>query len=269
MKSLAAVLIGSIFIVFSGFAGLKPDINEEDFKQLRSTHFIIFYDRKVDEAYALKIKDTAERFYRIITGEFNLVRDTPWLWEKRTKIFIAKDKEDYLDKFGCSSWSAACVDYRDRIIYTYPDYRGFKPVFIHELTHIIFRESAGTKRLPLWLDEGMAVYVEDKYAGGFRRNSFSLLKTKIGDNAYIKLAELNAITPEDLESRSEEFVQLFYLESFSLVDFIINKYKRYNFSRFISCIQEGFSLNVALSKCFYTLGDLNGLEKAWKRFYQE
>jgi len=72
---------------------------EDRYKQLRSTHFIIFYDSQIDKNYASKIKDTAEKFYRVITQEFGLIRDKLWLWESRTKVFIAKDKSDYLNYF--------------------------------------------------------------------------------------------------------------------------------------------------------------------------
>jgi len=269
LRSFLVVLIISVFINVVGYAASERTLEDGLYKQLRSTHFIIFYDSQVDKTYAAKIKDTAEEFYRIITQEFNLVRDEPWLWEDRTKIFIAKNKTDYLDYFSCSEWSGACVNYQERTIYTYPDYLRFKPIFIHELTHIIFRERVGMNNLPLWLDEGIAVYTENKYTQDSFGQDIQALKENILSGNYIKFVDLNKITTDSLASKPKDYVRLFYCESFSLVDLMISKYKKYNFNRFIVFLQKGFSVEDALNKCFYAFKGLDGLEKKWKKFYQD
>ena len=271
MRILAVTIIFSI--LFSGI-GFELGLSHcayaagKDFRQLRSEHFIINYKEEVDNAYVRKIKSTAEKYYRIITRQFNFYRDKFWIWDNRAKVFIASDRDDYLESFECSPWSAACVNYHGKIIYTYPDQEKFNPIFVHELTHIIFREYIGEGKLPLWMDEGVAVYMEDKY-GKTYRDGINLLKAKIKEDTYIKFSQLNKITVRSLNDKSQDYVNLFYLESFSIINFIMKKYGKYKFSSFLQMLRKGLGLEEALAKVFYDFKDLNKLEAKWKDYYRK
>ena len=257
-----------IFLVFSILISIPAYAKAKEFRQLRSEHFIINYKKEVDNSYVRKIKSTAERYYRIITQQFNFYRDKSWIWENRAKVFIANDRDDYLESFECSPWSAACVNYHGKIIYTYPNQEKFTSVFVHELTHIIFREYIGGGKFPLWLDEGVAVYMEDKYAHTYR-GGIPFLKQKIGENTYIKFSELDSITIESLNSKSQDDVNLFYLESFSIISFIMKRYGKYKFSSFLRALRKGLGVEEALAKVFYNFKDLNKMEAKWKDYYRK
>jgi len=241
---------------------------QEGFRQLRSEHFIINYREEVNNSYVRKIKSTAEKYYRIITQQFNFYRDKFWIWDNRAKVFIASDRDDYLKSFNCSDWSAACVNYHEKTIYTYPDQEKFTPVFVHELTHIIFREFIGEGKLPLWLDEGVSVYMEDKY-GHTHRGGIPFLKQKIKEDSYIKFSELDNITTRSINNKEQDYASLFYLESFSIINFIMQKYGKYKFSSFLRMLKKGLRLEEALAKVFYDFKDLDKLEAKWKDYYQK
>jgi len=271
MRILAVTLIFSIFISNIGLELARSPFayaKEKDFRQLRSGHFIINYKEEVDSTYVSKIKSTAEKYYRIITQQFNFYRDKFWIWENRAKVFIANNKDDYLESFECSPWSAACVNYHGKIIYTYPDQERFTSIFVHELTHIIFREYIGEGKLPLWLDEGVAVYMEDKY-GRTYRDGIPFLKSKINDGTYIKFSELDTMTIRSLNDKNQDYVNLFYLESFSIINFIMEKYGKYKFSDFLRALRKGLGLENALFKVSYDFKDLDKMEGKWKDYYQK
>ena len=261
----------AVAVIFSIIASITFNIpahaEQGEFFQIKTNHFIINYRADVSKDFVFQIKNEAERFYRIITQEFNFVRDESWLWDKRAKIFIAKDKDDYAQSFDCSAWSGACVNYRDKIIYTYPNQERFSSLFAHELTHIIFREYVGEGELPLWLDEGIATYMENKYGDKRYQNAYQYLKNQISTNNYIKFSKLENITPRGLASESKEYVTLFYVESFSIVDFAMRKYGKYKFSRFLDSLRKGYSLKSSLPKLTYDLKDLSVLEERWKGYY--
>ncbi len=265
MRILIAIVISSFLL--GGAAQLLAYGQGEDFTELRSAHFIIGYQAGVDKKYVYRTKDVAEKYYNVITNEFNVVRDKLWLWENRAKVFIAKDKQSYIDNFPCSSWSAACVNYYNKTIYTYPDQERFISNFIHELTHIIFREYIKGGNYPLWLDEGIATYIQDKYSGNPYRKGFGYLKQKIKNNTYIKFDELNRITLRALGSKSEEYVQLFYLESFSIIHFIKTRYGQSNFQRFLYYLKKGYNLTDAFRRVAHNLRTVADLEEKWKKFY--
>lgn len=266
MRNLAVAVVFSIFVGITSHSSAHAEQGE--FFQIKNNHFIINYRAEVSKDLVFKIKNEAERFYRVITQEFNFIRDELWLWDKRAKIYIAKDRDDYSNSFDCSAWSGACVNYRDKIIYTYPNQDRFSSLFAHELTHIIFREYVGKGELPLWLDEGIATYMENKYGDRRYQNARDYLKKQINTNNYIRFSELENINPRSLASESQEYVTLFYVESFSIVDFAMKKYGKYKFSRFFDSLRKGYSLQNSLPKLTYDLKDLSVLEERWRGYYQ-
>jgi len=269
MKILTVIIICNIFISSIGFelGGISIVYAAEDgFKQLKSEHFIINYREDVDNSYVRKIKNTAEKYYRVITQQFNFYRDKFWTWDNRAKVFIASNKDDYLENFNSSPWSSACVDYRNKVIYTYSDQEMSTPVFVHELTHIIFREYVGEGKLPLWLDEGVAVYMEDKY-GNTYRNGIYFLKQQIAKDTYIKFSKLNDIELRSLNDREQDYINLFYLESFSIINFIMKEYGKNKFSDLLRRLRKGGGIEKSLSKVFYDFKDLDKLEEKWKAYY--
>ena len=267
MKNLLITVFFSLAINFIDIAPVQAA--KKGFDELRSEHFVVKYEEGVNIDYVLKVKDIAEKYYRSITQEFNLIRDKLWLWDNRAKIFIAKDKGSYLENFDCSGWSAACVDYQHKIIYTYYGQANFSSIFAHELTHIIFREYIRKTKLPLWLDEGMATYIEDKYGSGKYRAELRPLRRSVTKGKYIRFPELVRVSARELAYKPADYVNLFYIQSFSIVNFIIEEYQQYNFSNFLHHLGNGYEVEEALAKAYYQLKNLEELEKRWKRFYRE
>jgi len=254
-------------IVFSLF--LNPgSISAKDLRELYSDHFIVAGDKTIDQRYLDKIKDMAEYFYKTVSQEFRFIRNEPWLWKNRAKIFVAKDRNEYIEKYNCPDWSSACVNYQDKTIFTYPQQKEFSLILSHELTHIIFREYLRKNQLPLWLDEGVSSYMSDKYIksnGSLRR---ILLKKIINEGKYIKFEELSKLDADSLKNKPKEYVDLFYLESFSIINFFVEKWARYKLDNFFRLIKEGCTVEEALGKS-YNLMTIKELEKQWIKFYQQ
>jgi Peptidase MA superfamily len=257
--------MSAVFLLCSFQAEAKP--LPDNFKVERAEHFLIYYDSGVSASKASSVKNLAEKYYRLITQEFHLIRDELWVWDKRAKIYIAEDKEQYHKLFDCQSWSEACVEYRNKTIYTYVGQDSFSKILVHELTHIIFREYVGQNTLPLWLDEGVATYMEDKYAGGHYKRYLKNIKKKISDNTFIPIDELTQLNGLALGAKPKDYVTLFYAQSYSVVNFIITKYGRHNFSRFFSYVREGMPLKKALARVYFDFREFEKLERLWKKYY--
>jgi len=257
-------MVGIGFSFVSGRAAAR----EGSFKQEAAEHFIIHYQQGVSRREVAAVKNLAEKYYRTITQEFHLIRDELWIWDKRAKIFIAEDRDNYSQHFNCQSWSDACVDYERKIIYTYPGQVGFSNILVHELTHIIFREYAGRNILPLWLDEGIATYMENKYGSGYyQRFVQKVFRKKLAAGEYIGFSELTAMSPAGLSGKEKSYIDLFYGECFSLVYFIITKYGTHNFSRFIAFMRKGLPVKEALAKVYFDFRDFGSIEKKWENYY--
>jgi len=240
----------------------------EDFNEIRSEHFIIRYHPDVKIDYVYRVKNASEDYYRTITQEFRLVRDKLWLWEDRARIYIAGDKNDFLNRFSCPTWSGACVNYEQKLIYTFPYQARFKGLLAHELTHIIFREYVGRDKLPLWLDEAVASYIEDSSGSGHYRGELRSLNRLIRDKKHIPFAQLNQITAEELNTQSPEFISTFYLESFSIIYYLVREHGRDSLARFFFFLKRDYTMDDALAKGFhYSFRNKHELEDKWKRFY--
>ncbi len=268
MEKIFVTIFLILVLLFNFYNQTYPHPQKAEFIVRRSAHFIFNYTPGIKESWIDRLKSQAENFYRIITGEFYLVRDTPWMWENRAKIFVAKDKDDFVRRFPCPVWSGACVDYRKKIIYTYIDQTFLTSILAHELTHIIFREYVGqTIELPLWLDEGVALYVECKYTDSPYRMSEDLVKEMIKKDSYIEWEKMNKITKNYLEKSEQDFVRQFYLQAWSMVNFLRKRFGKIKFKELIDYIKKGNTAEKALFSVYGLIDDWSDFDRLWKRFY--
>ena len=275
MNNFARALIYSFFcgaLFTPAFAyGSDYDYKGIKYEELRFPHFIVYYDKSVSESYANQLGDMGERFYMDITEEFNLVRNQFWTWDNRAKIFVAKDKDVFASSFSCPSWSSACVDHAHKEIFTYPDQANFDAILAHELTHIIFYEYVGNVAVPLWFNEGVAIYIQENKADSkwFGDNFFVYLRRLIKDTKYISFTEILGAGNSGLEGRGSDYVNTFYMQAYSMVNFLIKKYGRDGFAYFLYKLRDGGDFKAATASSFEGLSTPQEFEERWKNFYQE
>lgn len=244
-----------------------------ELRERKSMHFIVYYDQKVDRSFIDKLINKSEEAYRQIAKDLNFFRDEPWVFDRRAKIFVYKDRQEYLDKTKMPAWSYGAANVRQKEVYTFDGaWKVFKYTLVHELTHLIFQEFIGDDgSIPLWLNEGAAMYMEHK---GHRGQLVTRVK-KLTKNEYIPMKELLNIRFSDIEHVSNPngelqgngYVGVFYLESFSVINFLIKKYGRFRFSMFCREISKGKKPEEALFKSYNSLRDYEKLEEQWRRFY--
>ncbi len=232
-----------------------------DMQEKKSTHFIIYYEG-VPEDFVDTVLRYAEGYYSDLTEKLGFRRFDYWTWDKRAKIYIYPDQETYVERTRQPQWSGGVVSYADKTIWTYPRESGFFDSLLpHEIGHIVFREvvGSGRGRVPLWLDEGVASYLEEARRVG--ANMFILKAMK--NNTFIPFAQLNGITPDTLRQRTD--VDLFYAESVSVISYLIEKYGVAAFNDFCKKLRDGKSLDRALSYSYFYLRSADDLGEFWER----
>lgn len=171
-------------------------------------------------------------------------------------IVIGYDDDTYRNSVQhAPEWSGALYDGKIRL--PLPEKRSQVEFaissIVHEFTHAIIHDVA-KGHCPHWLNEGIAVYIEDKY--GLKRNINNYKKAL----KYKKLASLN--TANDLFKSSDLFeVRLGYEQSFMFVKYLV---KRYGFSRVnkvLAGLADTTDLNKVVDSVF--LVDLATLERRW------
>ena len=137
-------------------------------QESKSTHFDIYTQKRSAGIPSANMSMTFEAAYQ------TLRRFIPWMMSDRVRVFIYQDHASYLrHEPNAKAWTRALA-YPTRgevVVYDEPGkQRELKEVFTHELTHIFtqqFFDSHKTGRImtPTWLDEGLAVFMEDQTAG--------------------------------------------------------------------------------------------------------
>ncbi len=135
----------------------------------KSTHFDIYTQKRTEGIPSANMPMTFESAYQTLS------RFIPWMMSGRVRVFVYQDRASYLrHEPNAIAWSRA-VAYPTRgevVVYDEPGKnQELKESFTHELTHIFtqqFFDSHKTGQLmtPLWLDEGLAVMMEDQAYNG-------------------------------------------------------------------------------------------------------
>ena len=136
----------------------------------KSTHFDIYTQKPTGgQIGSANMAMTFEGAYA------TLRRFIPWMMSGKVRVFVYQDHNSYLKyEPEAKAWTRALA-YPTRgeiVVYDEPGkQQDLKEVFTHELTHIFtqqFFDKHNTGRImtPTWLDEGLAVLVEDQAYSG-------------------------------------------------------------------------------------------------------
>lgn len=244
--------IAIAFVCVSLFcSGLEAQ--DEQWNIKKGKHFIIYY-QEGSRQYLSKVASKAEHYYKSITNYLGLRRFDFWTWQKRCKIYLYPGRGQYLAGSRRASWSKGSVHVIRKEIFTYTGKEEFLDyVLPHELGHIIFREVVGfDKQLPLWIDEGVALLQEKDRQ---RYLEFAVKLVKKGN--YLSLDDLSRI-------RGYQNIDpaVFYSQSASMIEFLLEKFGRKNFVAFCRCLRDGKEWKKALIET-YGYDDLEEIERAW------
>ena len=180
----------------------------------------------------------------------NLMLDlTPFtLVAKPNKILVMLfgKQDSYMSFTKRPAWSGAASDLRADTMYVIEG-KDFYPLSVHELTHLYFDGYFLPSISPLWLSEGMAVYMQiyatHQKPNWVDRNIAGMLR-----GGYIPLEEM--VLTEDLSSLNTKQAELWYTQAYSLMDYLLNERSRDEFYRFCNELKKGTPLHQALYRAY-------------------
>ncbi len=249
------------FFLLSGSA-FAADLSATFWQIKKSTHFIVYYQEAPSD-YINEVIDRAEGYYNTITTKLGFTRyEEFWTWYKRAKIYLFRNKEEYNRITSQPEWSGAHSRVIAHEIYTYVRREGFfETVLPHEMGHIIFREFIGyDKRLPLWVDEGVAMYCERGETHEGVRMTRIIARTIF----FMDLNELGGINRANLM-----MPEIFYAEAESVMVFLIKEYGSDKFAEFclaLKNLKEKQTWEDAM-RSVYKFKDIQELNDAWIKFF--
>jgi hypothetical protein len=124
----------------------------------------------------------------------------------------------------------------------------------HELAHLVTYQMTYNPygEIPTWLNEGLSMYAE----GGLTPQEKAILNDAIRKDELVSVHSLSSSFP----ARGE--ITLHYVESYSLVKFLIDTYGNEKMLHLLATFKQGNSYDDALLEVYGF--DTDGLEDAWR-----
>ena len=262
MKSKIITL--SVLIAFLGPTSLYAKKEEEKWNEHKGSHFIIYY-KNAPQDFVKSVEDSAEQYYDEITSNLGFTRYESWSFDDRASIYIYDDSDHYIAESRQANWSHGAASPQPKIIRTFPTAHGFfDSTLPHELGHIIFREFVGFRaQMPLWFEEGVAMYQEKARRFGANRT----VQNAIKDGSFISLPELSHVR---LTNKTKpEVVDLFYAEAASIVYYLFSEQGDFRFVQFCRKLSEGNPFDWALKSVYIRFNSLEDLNKSWLSYLEK
>jgi len=242
-----------------------PIANALEWKEIKSEHFIVY--SVGDEKFAKDVSRQSETYYRKIASELGYQRYSGfWTWDRRVKIYIYPDRESFLKSTSQPEWSQGVANYTKKEISSYVWSEGFLDALLpHEMTHLIFRDYVGFKgEVPLWLDEGVAQWMEPR-----KREAVKAVIKKLAEQG--KLLPLEKMMTLDIRQSSDnELVLNYYIQSVSLVSFLVTKYTAARFTNFCRQLRDGKSIIESLKFAYpISIRSVEELQEKWLKYVNE
>ncbi len=281
-----------MLFIFGGACGLCLPPNDtawaQSWQELKGKHFIVHYAQ--DKRDAQGILNKANNYYGSIAREIGYPRYSDfWTWNNRVKVYIYPDHASYLKATGRPEWSHGMANYAEKVIISYRWGEGFADTILpHEIAHLVFRDFVGFKSdIPLWLDEGVSQWAETKNREARKQEVLKdFAKGELISLGDLLAMNLPAISKyENVQIRAgvgkggksgvlflnpTAAVRVYYLESFSLVGFMIERYGSLKFADFCRQLRDGHSVEEAIRRAYSPqMKNLNDLETNWIKYLEE
>ena len=233
-----------------------------DWHLKESPHFKIYHESAWSP---VSIVIELEKIYNIMKMDISMF--SPWMMREKGKVYIYSSKKTYLGgEFKPPDWSKglAFIKKKTIVVYDKGDIEKLRAVIAHELTHLYFEGyfEEKFKHPPQWLNEGLAVSMEDKsYGKGPWHNALKY----VPQERYISFSDFFDIELKKLDSKQQ--IGDWYLQSFGIVKYLFNPGKRIQFKNFCDLIRAGKKVEEALWSS-YRIKSLDDFEQSWLKWLE-
>ena len=233
-------------------ASIKFDDLRYDWNSLTSDQIALYWHQG-DQSFAQELMDTAHGALQ------RLASDTGVSLEQPVTIYVYASPEELRGALIFPyEWTGgiAFYDFGTIAIGIAPyDLAWGKRAMAHELAHMVVHQAVFGPfgNVPVWLDEGLAVYTEGELRSDFR----SRLDEAISEDELISVRSLASSFPTDPDE-----ARLSYAESYSLVVFLLDNYGQDKMLEILDVFKQGSGYDDALIQAYGC--DMDGLYDLWR-----
>ncbi len=269
------VVIGGFFLYFNGWFDqyfgeyisssqvlsqpipLGAKVN--GFQVTKTTHFTIYFHTA--ERADIVARSCEEYFSKILTDL--LIYEKDIMKRGKFNIIIVKDNDEMKRIFvNIPANRAAMTDFETKtIVIVEANETGDPRINLtHEITHaIVFERFSGGNRIPDWIHEGLASYEEAKFDSSQVNGRWATFGSDIAQGNGLPLKSLTVKPDAKLEE-----VNLYYAESHSVVNYMINTFGMRKLLQLATLLQSGKDTDSAIKNAYAPdLVNLSDLEKKW------
>jgi hypothetical protein len=193
----------------------------------------------------------------------NMAMFAPWVVKEKVKVYIYQNQKTYSSgEFHPPKWSNGMAFVKKKTVVTFDpgNIDKLREVIVHEITHLCFESFFGEvlKYPPLWLNEGLAVYMGDLTYP--RAGVWSIALKYIPRERLFRFEKFFTFNLKNIDSKQK--VGDWYLQAFGIVSFFYQTKTRLQFKNFCNLIRDGRSIEKALWEV-YKYPNIKEFESAW------
>jgi hypothetical protein len=191
-----------------------------------------------------------------------------WSEKSVANVYLYKDMKSYVGgEFSPPAWSDGVAIY-DKNAVAIP---GMRPgpqmlqVLAHENTHLIFVKyfREGHSDPPSWVNEGLAMLEEADSPEKPETSRWYQSMVATDPRRWFPLGRFFELSPmKDLHDDKDQ-VATFYVQAYSIVNFLVRKHSHFQFKSFCDRLREGKSAAEAL-RLAYHYRDVGAFERSWR-----
>ncbi|HBA61918.1 MAG TPA: hypothetical protein DCZ92_14120 [Elusimicrobia bacterium] len=262
MRPLLCCLLLTASAAFGAEIGAAPKVSNWHVKS--SPHFEVLYESAWSPSSIIL---ELERMYSATRLTMSMF--APWMTREKAKIYIYASQASYQQgEFAPPKWSKGLAYSAKKtvVVYDNGDLTKLKATIAHELGHLYFEGYFAEKLTysPQWLNEGLAVYLEDVVfpEGGpwSRALTYFPVDRRIPPEKFFD-AKLDDI-------KTDAAISDWYLQSFATVSFLYKPNTRLQFKNFCSALRDGADVKTALWKT-YRINDRRDFARRWNAWLEE
>ncbi len=176
-------------------------------------------------------------------------------------VMLFDQKQSYMDYTKRPAWSGASSDLQSDTMYVI-EKTGFYALSVHELTHLYFDQYFLPELSPLWLSEGMAVYMQIYASKQKPAYILKRLKQILETGQLIPFDEM--MSTETLKNYPTDKAEMWYTQAYSLVDYLLNTRSRDEFYKFCTELKNGAPVYQALYRAYgMPFNKVSTLQNVW------
>jgi len=247
MRKIFLISLFALVIFF-----FKP-LYGEQLNSIKRNGVCVLFEEPVKNA----AKEVVNIYPRLIA---ELEKTLKWKLDYEPKVLLIKNRQTFRKMARSDFVVAYAVPQKKFIVIDYSR-MNISPFNLgitlkHELCHLLLHCYIPGKRLPRWLDEGVAQWVSDGIAEIIMDRRQSILTRVAFTKNYIPISELAEKFPQNKQS-----LLLAYEESKNFVEYIIRRFGSDGLLKILGNLKAGDEINPAIEKSISI--SLYELEKQW------